>query len=329
MKKIIVNLFVFILIIFLIDICSSYFDYKKIDNYRKYLAVQNGFKTETFDDFKNNFNYSLRLMPFKDFFKKEFKREGIANYRNVDKENKKNESIIIFGCSYAEGTSLDNDNKPTDVFAKITTMPAYNRAWGGLGLATMLWQARSKDFWDGIKYPPKFIIHVFIPYQVDRLVSDKYGMSSLLPIYIGYNIKDNTLVENKLPFRFLLRLKFLRKIVYGYYERKFYSPENQALIFDLIKLHYIESRKAIIEKYPNIKFIIIKHPISKEIIRDDYIYNTKRWKELEKEGFIIYDLAKDIDVDITTKEYLLPDMHPNKKTWQVVIPKLVKDLQIQ
>ena len=124
MKKIIVNLFVFILIIFLIDICSSYFDYKKIDNYRKYLAVQNGFKTETFDDFKNNFNYSLRLMPFKDFFKKEFKREGIANYRNVDKENKKNESIIIFGCSYAGGTSLDNDNKPTDVFEKITTMPA-------------------------------------------------------------------------------------------------------------------------------------------------------------------------------------------------------------
>ncbi len=332
MKKVLISLFIFIVIIFLLDICSSYVDYKSIDDYRKSLAFENGFETDTFDNFKNNFNYSLRLMPFKDYFKKEFKRGGVADSRNVDKEHEKNDSVIIFGCSYAEGSFLDLDDKPANVLAEITKMPVYNRAWGGLGLATMLWQTRSQEFWDGIKYPPKYIIHVFIPYHVGRLLTDKYGMSSLLPIYIGYNVKDNnTLVENKLPFRFLFRFKFIRKIVYGYQDRKFNTPENQDFIFDLIKLHYIESKKAIMEKYPNVKFIIIKHPISKEMIMYDYdyIYNTERWKELETEGFIVYDLAKDLNIDITTKEYLLPDMHPNKKTWQVVIPKLVKDLDIK
>ena len=83
------------------------------------------------------------------------------------------------------------------------------------------------------------------------------------------------------------------------------------------------------EKYPDVKFIIIKHPVSKKMIENDYFYNTERWKELEKEGFIVVDLAKDLDFDITSKEYILPDMHPNKKAWQIVIPKLVKDLKMQ
>ena len=190
MKKIIVNLFIFFVILFLIDIFSSYVDYKKNEDYRKSLAVKNGFNTNNFDGFKVNFNYSLRLIPFKDFFKKEFKNEKNVYYRNVDKENEKNNSIIIFGCSYADGAFLDNEDMPASVFARNTKMAAYSRAWSGLGLATMLWQVRSPEFWKGIKYPPKYIVHVFIPYHVNRLISDKYGMSSSLPIYIGYNVKD-------------------------------------------------------------------------------------------------------------------------------------------
>ena len=57
-------------------------------------------------------------------------------------------------------------------------------------------------------------------------------------------------------------------------------------------------------------------------------YVTERWKELEDEGFIIYDLSKKLDTDITTNDYTFPDGHPNTKAWDIVSEKLVKDLNL-
>ena len=57
-------------------------------------------------------------------------------------------------------------------------------------------------------------------------------------------------------------------------------------------------------------------------------YETPLWEEFKKEGFIIYDLKEKIDVDLTNPEYLLPDLHPNAKAWNTVVPKLAKDFNL-
>ena len=83
--------------------------------------------------------------------------------------------------------------------------------------------------------------------------------------------------------------------------------------------------------YPDIKFIIIKYPSDGYSMDEPVpaaVYNSYRWKEFQNEGFIIYDLGQNINIDFSDKTFTLPDGHPNARTWKIITPKLVKDLNI-
>ena len=52
------------------------------------------------------------------------------------------------------------------------------------------------------------------------------------------------------------------------------------------------------------------------------------WEELEQEGYTVIDLKKVVDVDLLDNEYLADGFHPNAKAWNVIIPQLIKELNI-
>ncbi len=60
----------------------------------------------------------------------------------------------------------------------------------------------------------------------------------------------------------------------------------------------------------------------------DYIYFTNRWKELEDERFIVYDLKNKLKENLDSEEYKIPDEHPNTKAWDIIIENLLKDFPI-
>ena len=130
----------------------------------------------------------------------------------------------------------------------------------------------------------------------------------------------------------LCNFNFIKKIIIKHYKRKIgiENENRQDYLFNLFKLHLTESKKAIQEKYPDTKFIIIKYPLFQDTIEKDkkIFYQTPLWEEFKDNGFLIYDLKEEIKVDLTDKEYLLPDLHPNKKAWETIVPKLVKDLNL-
>ena len=83
---------------------------------------------------------------------------------------------------------------------------------------------------------------------------------------------------------------------------------------------------------PNIKYVIVKHPAGKDEkihnTKMETFYNSPRWKELEDEGFIIYDIEKEFSQDFTDKELMRPDHHPSAKAWNIFTNKFVKDLNL-
>jgi hypothetical protein len=93
-----------------------------------------------------------------------------------------------------------------------------------------------------------------------------------------------------------------------------------------MKRYFLQTRYELQKRYPDIKFIIVKYPVYDENTQyQEKIYNSEIWKELEKDGFLIYDLKKEINADLTQNEYILSDRHPSPKAWQIITPKFVHD----
>lgn len=169
----------------------------------------------------------------------------------------------------------------------------------------MLWQVRTKELYESVKE------------ENEPEYESKYGH---INVYLEYKNEKGHLIERKNSLimqlnRFYIVKEFMKTVIFP----KFLLNKNkQNDNFDLIKLYFLEARAELQKKYPKIKFVIIKHPAYYNVL-DPFPYESIRWSELEKEGFIIIDLKDIKGIDFTSKEYCLPDGHPNKKAWNVVV----------
>lgn len=317
-----INILVIIITLLIVDVFVAYKNHNFMCNYIKQTSSNSGFERN--ENPCPQFTYRFGLMSFEEFLKKE--KQDYKKYIN-----QRNKSIIVFGCSFAHGSWQNGDSGNfTDILNKYSKRYVYNRAFGGFGPAPMLWQVENNEFYNNIKIEPEYIIYVFISYQPQRITTDKWGDSSSRPIYIGYNQKNGKLVENKSPLLLLCRLNFIKKLIVDHYMKKYSSENGKEELFDLFKMHLSQSKVDLQKKYPNTKFIIIKYPMGIDSTQalEKYFYETDKWEELKEEGFIVYDLKKEINEDLTDKKYLLPDLHPNQKAWEIIVPKLINDLNI-
>ncbi len=233
-------------------------------------------------------------------------------------------SIIVFGCSFAQGSVRENFEYQ---LSKKTKRMVYNRGYSGLGIASMYAQVSNPDFYK-LLYPkvnPEYAVYIFISDHIYRLYSDKLGLKE--QIYIKENIS---------PLKEGIKVSFLRQISRFYYIRRFLeryffahqlAKENNDKNFDLMKLYFLKSKDELQKRFPNIKFIIIKYP-SKLIGEPAHeeIYDSKRWNELKKQGIKVIDLKTYVKADLTSEEYIFKDGHPNQKAWDIISDKLSNDI---
>jgi|GEM_PF-1301040 len=335
MKKAAVVLFINILLIAVIviaaDLISSYKAYKENVKFVENSIIGSHEKAGEKDNYIPRFDWSLKMQPFSKFWNKERKNfNSLRRYIEGSDKNKK--SIILFGCSFVEGDFLEPEETFGYKLAKLTGRTVYNRGFSGSGPEVMLWQTRNNKFYDDINKEPEYAVFVYINDHLRRIYFNTYGLD--LRVYAGYKKNGNSLIEYVPKDIQMHRFNFMRKRT----EERLYSSnllknEYKDKHFNFLKLHLEETRKELQKRYPNIKFIIIKYP--QKLLREGmvldtvkYAFYTDRWKELEDEGFIIYDLDKKLNVDITNDEYSLPDQHPNEKAWDVITEQLVKDFNL-
>lgn len=263
--------------------------------------------------------YYTRMTSFQEDYCKIKKTE----FRHPVGLNYKKKPILIFGCSYAYGLFLPENEIFSYKLSNLSKRPVYNRAHPSWSVQQMLYQLQQKDFYSEVK-PPEYIIYVFISNHFQRLHLVVFEASDP-EIYLRYKEKNGKLKEVKSTFRIFENsyfIKFTQKIIV---ENNIMTEKNQNRNFDFMKLHFEEAKKIANTKYPGAKFVILKYMDEPNA----WCLKTSRWNELKREGFIVLDTDKLTGEDLSNNKYKVWDeKHPNEKAWEIITPALIKKLNL-
>ena len=265
------------------------------------------------------FRYSIKIKSFDRIWQI---RKKYFFKSKEETETYKNPPILLFGCSFAAGSVEEHFGTQISQKTKRIT---YNFGSSGLGIANMYNQISQPDFFEIIEKTgtPEFAFYIYISDHIYRLYSDKYGIMN--KVYINDDIQPpdlkTTLIRQATRFTTTREL-FLSNL----YKTKLNEKHNNEN-FDLLIKYFKKSRNKLLQKYPNIKFVILKYP-TKDIGYTEHnkLFNSEKWKELENDNFIVIDLKKYVNVDLTDENYIFSDYHPNKAAWDVITDKLANDI---
>jgi len=322
MKKLIfTNLILLIIGFFILDFIFDFLDYQNgVNTIKKFAKQQNPNESVTVFP---KYVYTIKMEHWGKVWLRF--RNDFNSPRRITEGTSAKKSIIVFGCSFAEGALL-NDNETFEYkLSKKTGRTVYNRGFGRFGLGQMVYQTKQDLFYKDITKEPEYAIYIYMPDHINRIYTSKNGD---LHNYLSYENIDGELVETHPLFTQLRRFAIIKRFFIIDDHLCLEYKDDQ---FDLVKLHFEEAYKELKKRYPNIKFIILKHPSTKTELNEplkNYIYTTNRWKELQDKGFIIIDLLNFDNVNFMDNKYIFPDGHPRAAAWDVVVDKITKDLDL-
>ena len=308
MKKSIIVFFniVFILLIFMLaNFAVFYFEIKKINTNSNIKDIILEYK-----------NFLSRDISYKDSFETLIYSKNI---RKVENENSKEKPILIFGCSFTEGSGLKDNETISYKLGKTITRPIYNRGLSGTGVQHMLFQLKTEEFYK-IVPKPEYIIYIFMDGHTQRIFTPV--TLSFNNCYTAFYKKEKNELKlkkrNFLSDKIIIQHYISNQLAWYFLNRfKIYKDFSENLLIDYIQ----ESRKEA-EKHwgKDLKFVVMfyRDPIRQETI-----------KELDDLGYIIIT-KEDFKINVWDKKFQISetDDHPNGLAWDYIVPEIVKKLNL-
>lgn len=296
MKKKILKKFIFILILIIfIDFISYTTDYLATSQRRRSMdACGIPFKYKLILD-KPNIDGILNL-------------DNKILYRPPVNINSKSNPIYIFGCSFAYGHYLKEEETFGNLLGKYTNRPIYNFSSPGWDIQHFLFLLQN------LKFPekePEYIYYIYIHDHIRRLNAKWF--SAIDPeIYITYKIQNN-----KPIFYTPSSLTYLyRKINSLNTFNKSFNIKFKEDNFQKLSFYIDEIQKEITKKWPKSKFILIVY---------DDAFNFD-WSTIEQKGIQIIKIQDKINIH--DKKYKRKDMHPTAYAWEILTPLIIKESKI-
>ena len=332
MKKnlliILINIF---LLLFLLAILETY-SYKSIfvtqklelPNYKKFDQVEKEFLVD--NHLYTNYSKPTKLNQLI------FENDG----RSLVGNNYKNKKpILLIGCSYTYGLGLKKEQTFGYQLSELTKRPVHNWAWKTESVDYAFLQSKNKENIKKLeKNPPEYIIYTYMYDHPARLIGQhrqyrwhylrKYGVIDTQKYSAFDNSYTVSAIKNK---------QFEKQMKSGDLEENLTN-----YIFNLL----CATKNEYLKHFPNAKFVILLYLDTPENIRpsgkimSSLEYNilySQRWKELEKEGFIVVstkDLINrtmDKPEDILTNDYTAT-AHPTQEIWHKLTVSLSKKLKL-
>ena len=229
----------------------------------------------------------------------------------IGKNNKK--PIVIVGCSYAYGLRLDENETISAVLSDKTDRTVYNLGGIATSVREILYIFRNDNLRNKLLNNQDNFEYVIYPY----ISNHRYRLyTDIKPYTYSPYFKET---KNGLEYYEKNKL-----IANSYIYKKFldwkYSEIYYTEAFRLMCVYLKEINKEIKKHYPNTKFVVL--------VYEDYL--NEKWNILEKEGIIIVKVKDIANIDVKSPEYTISpkDFHPNAKAWQVIVPKLVEELNL-
>lgn len=319
--------FLFVIAYFFADYLS--YEFYKVNLQKELKKEERCLEIPTyFSYFYNNYGRTVSSFneKYKDGMHSDFRKSNIIN-------NTKKPSIIVFGCSFAYGSLLNDNQTFSSKLSSYSKRNVYNRALDGCGIQHMYYLLQDEKFFEHISPNPDYVIYVYIENQLERLNATIFPHSVLTNgANIRYGILNDKLVLKK--ENLLIKKSFIYRKLVILNDKKRDNRKNiiKNSNFELANKLFLESKKILEEKYPNIKFVILKYDYNYSYIIDNYqdfdLEKADMWNELAKEGFIVLN-TKDIIGEKFNIEYTVNDRyHPNEKAWDLLVPKLVERLKL-
>ena len=251
--------------------------------------------------------------------KNEFRNPAI--YKNSTKK-----SIILMGCSFFQDSFLAEDKIAHSLISKMTKRNVYNLAIEGSTPVEALYIL--KDLAPNFKLKELLnndtnighVIYAYIPLHTDFI---KTCARYSCPIFkINKKEKELSLKRNPLYSTIIYQeFNFFIFQSYRFIFSKLFFLKRMQKLFDVLTLHVFEMQKEIKKNFgEDTKFTVL-------VVKEGGYEN---WEELKQQGINVIKLNEITDVNIDTREYAISDTnnHPNEKAWEVIVPALIKELDL-
>ncbi len=266
-----------------------------------------------------SFNYSLKIDTFDSFYNY-FKKNYI---RPVENKNIDAAPVIIFGCSFAYGDNLNDNQTFSHKLAKYIKRPIYNMAYGGWSVANMLYQIENDNLIKSIR-PPKYVIFVYCPYQQHRIYLHIFDPGETrLCVHYNKLLNSNILKQQKVP-TFLFSLYTIKTIDNFIAHLKGYNHHFEKSRNHLTILFYKQSID-LMKKYWNnnyTQYFILNYSNTTQPFLETL------QKETDWEIINLYDLDNCNNIFNNVKFQISEqDIHPNEKAWDIIAPAFANQIQ--
>ena len=233
----------------------------------------------------------------------------------------KKKPIAVFGCSYAYGYNLEDNQTFAYKLSQKTKRPVHNRAYTGYGIQHMLYQAEKKELYEQIS-EPEYVIYVYIYDHLRRLYVDSFSTFNILleEPYLRYVEKDGKLQELKNNFLTaqIKRLYLYNKLQHSYV--KYVKLNDRKKYYNFAIKHFIQAKNEMQKQWKNTKYAVLLY--------DNWDDNRELKEGLGKEGIIVISLPDLTNTDLQSDKYLSVDRHPKEVAWDIIVSKLVKELKL-
>lgn len=217
--------------------------------------------------------------------------------------------ILIYGCSYAYGFALDEQDSFGYKLSELTKRPVYNFAVSSKGLQDALFLLKNGE---KITPEPEYVFYVFVNDHIRRMFVNCNKIDNVK--FLTYKKINNKLVQNK----DLISDKSY--ILRNLQNQSYYFLKNifKEQIYELAKLYFVSINDEVKKKYPNAKFVVIDY----ENRYENYLSPQKIY-ELQKEGIEVISLSKVFDDKLKMSKYknpkeIDPIRHPNGQAWELI-----------
>ena len=185
------------------------------------------------------------------------------------------------------------------------------------------------DNYDVSSFPPEYAIFVYIPSHLQRLQSDIFpNIQSINGINLKYYINNDKLTLYDYPSNILYKT-FLLKAFHLMLDKKneLNLLEYKYNRFMLANEIFLESKRLLESKFPNIKFIILNYQTENDEsdLEVDFMFDV-----LKKEGFIVINSSDLIKRKFryNSNDTVKDGEHPSEFAWDILLPKFVKELNL-
>lgn len=245
------------------------------------------------------------------------------NYFRNTLVNSQKQPILILGCSFGYGWLLDEKQALSYKLAINSKRSVYNQSIPSLGLQYFPYILENFELEKQIQNP-EYIIFVFIENHIYRLY--RYQIEDAMDSQLDIRYKQTLIGLEEIKHKYYI---FEHFAIYRYLQNKYanhiFINNSYDKNFDFMKLHFLKAKQIANEIFPNSKIVILKY----EEKPDSWYYNTERWKELEDAGFIILGSYELTNKHLYEDEYRIKDdVHPNEYAWDLLVPQLVKKLDL-